>query len=100
MNIDSSFLVKLADILGCKTGQVPISYLGLPLSVGKAKKQALNPVEEKLEKKLSTWKATYLSFCGRITLVKAILSNLYIVCLSSSAQCRWQIELNNCRLAA
>lgn len=82
MNVDSSLLVKLVDILGCKTGQVPISYLGLPLSVGKAKKQALNPMEEKLEKKLSTWKATYLSFCGRITLVKAILSNLSLYCLS------------------
>lgn len=37
-----------------------------------------SPVIERCQNKLATWKATFLSFGGHITLIKAALSNLPI----------------------
>lgn len=64
------------DILGCKAGALPTKYLGLPLCVGNANKSVWSPVIERVEKKLSSWKANYLFSVGRVTLVKSALSNL------------------------
>lgn len=72
----------LADLLGCKAGGIPNTYLGLPLCNGRASKSLWFPVLERLEKRLSLSKTYYLSFGGRITLIKAALANLPIYFIS------------------
>lgn len=72
----------LAKLLGCKAGRLPSSYLGL-LPCVKAPSRALwSPVLKRMEKKLTSWKTTYLSLGGRITLIRSALSNLPIYLLS------------------
>lgn len=73
---EKSVLLKCVDILGCKVGDLPAQYLGLPLSPGRVNKTMWKPEVEKVERKLSTWKANYLSISGRVTLIKSVLSNL------------------------
>ena len=73
---EKSVLLKYADILGCKVGDLPAQYLGLPLSLGRVNKTMWKPVVERVERKLSTWKANYLSIAGRVTLIKSVFSNL------------------------
>uniref|UniRef100_A0A2N9HE33 Uncharacterized protein n=1 Tax=Fagus sylvatica TaxID=28930 RepID=A0A2N9HE33_FAGSY len=69
-------LGNLADILRCKTVQLPINYLGLPLGA-KAKSKAIwDPILEKMERKLAGWQRMYLSKGGRVTLIKSTLSSL------------------------
>jgi hypothetical protein len=69
-------LGNLADILRCKTAQLPINYLGLPLGA-KAKSKAIwDPILEKMERKLAGWQRMYLSKGGRVTLIKSTLSSL------------------------
>lgn len=75
---EKSKLLQYAEILGCKAGDLPASYLGLPLCLGPVSKSMWNPVVERVERKLSTWKASYLSMRGRVTLIKAVLLNLPI----------------------
>ena len=41
----------LADVFGCKVGQLPTKYLGLPLCLGLPKKSLWDPVVERLDKK-------------------------------------------------
>ena len=74
---------KFANILGCKTGEMPALYLGLPLSSRRITKSMWNLVVERVEKKLPVWKTQYLSIGGRVTLIKSVLSNLpvYYFCL-------------------
>ena len=69
---------KFADIQGCKVGDLPASYLGLPLCLGSVNKTLWDTVVERVEKKLSTWKAKYLSIGGRVTLIRSALSNLLV----------------------
>ena len=66
----------LVAVLGCKQGFLPMKYLGLPLGAKFKDKSIWNPILEKMERKLASWKKLYLSKGGRVTLIKSTLSNL------------------------
>ena len=66
----------LANILGCRMGSLPMKYLGMLLGTLFKTTSIWNPILEKMEKKLSSWKRLYLSKGGRLTLLKSTLSSL------------------------
>ena len=66
----------LAEILGCRVGALPITYLGMPLGAPHKSPSIWNPILEKFERKLAGWKKLYLSKDGRLTLLKSTLSSL------------------------
>ncbi|XP_050280616.1 uncharacterized protein LOC126721610 [Quercus robur] len=69
-------LDALAHILCCKVGCLPMSYLGMPLGAHYKNSSIWNPIIERIEKKLASWKQLYLSKGGRLTLLKSTLSSL------------------------
>ena len=69
-------LGALARILYCKVGRLPMSYLGMPLGAHFKDASIWNPILERVEKKLASWKRLYLSKGGRFTLLKSTLSSL------------------------
>ena len=48
------------------------TYLGLPLLVGRSKKNTFRALKEKLDNKLSGWKEKLLSQVGKEVLIKAV----------------------------
>ena len=66
---------NLANILHCRVGSLPMTYLGMPLGTS-YKTTIWNPILEGMEKKLAGWKWLYLSKGGRVTLLKSTLSSL------------------------
>ena len=70
---DVSNIQCLANILSCKVENQPTIYLRMPLGNTHRELEIWDGVVEKTKKKLATWKTQYLSFGGRITLIKAIL---------------------------
>ena len=52
----------------------PIHYLGIPLGLKKLSKTALQPLVDKVAKRLPSWKAGLLNRAGRTILVKSTLS--------------------------
>ena len=72
----------LAERLHCKKGSLPFRYLGLPIGANPRTVSMWDPMVEKFEKKLSSWKRQYLSFGGRITLIKSSLSSLLVYYMS------------------
>ena len=66
----------LAEILGCQIGSLPMTYLGMPLGTSHKSPTIWNPILEKIERKLASWKKMYLSKGGRLTLLKSTLSSL------------------------
>ena len=50
-------LEYLADILGCKVGSFPCTYLGLPLCTGVVSPALWNTVIDRVDKRLASWKA-------------------------------------------
>ncbi|XP_077224226.1 uncharacterized protein LOC143857676 [Tasmannia lanceolata] len=50
INIPSSEAIDFADVMGCRLETFPSSYLGLPLGVGRPRKEIWNPIVEKIER--------------------------------------------------
>ena len=72
----------LADILGCRIGTLPMTYLGMPLGASHKSPTIWNLILEEIECKLAGWKKLYLSKGGRLTLLKSTLSSLLTYFLS------------------
>ena len=66
----------LAEILGCRVGALPMTYLGMPLGASHKSPSIWNPILENIESKLVGWKKLYSSKGGRLTLLKSTLSSL------------------------
>ncbi|KAJ9699196.1 hypothetical protein PVL29_008009 [Vitis rotundifolia] len=72
----------LAAELGCKAGQLPSVYLGLPLGAPNKSSYMWDGVEERMRGKLALWKRQYISKGGRITLIKSTLASMPLYHLS------------------
>ena len=62
------------NILCCKIGSLPMTYLGKPFGAPFQAISIWDPIIEKKERKLSLWKHLYSSKGGRLTLLKNTLS--------------------------
>ena len=67
---------QLAELLCCKVGSLPMSYLGMSLGASFKASSIWNPILENIERKLAGWKKLYPSKGGRLTLLKSTLSSL------------------------
>ena len=59
-----------------QVGSLLMIYLGMPLGTLYKTTSIWNPILERMEKKLSSWKRLYLSKGGRLTLLKRTFSSL------------------------
>lgn len=64
------------NILFCKIGSLPMTYIGMPFGAPFQAFSIWDPIIEKMERKLSLWKHLYLSKGGILTLLKITLSSL------------------------
>ncbi|RVX09762.1 Transposon TX1 uncharacterized 149 kDa protein [Vitis vinifera] len=75
-------ILEMAVELGCKVGQLPSTYLGLPLGVPNKASCVWDGVEERMRWKLALWKRQYISKGDRITLIKSTLASMPLYQLS------------------
>lgn len=73
---DVDQLSILANILGCKTSRLPISYLGLPLGATYKDHNVWDGVLTRIQRHLAGWKGRYLSNGGKFTLIQSTLSSI------------------------
>ena len=72
---------QYAEIFGCEQGQFPIKYLGIPIHYRRLTNAEWKHVEERLQKRLASWKGKLLSLGGRLVLINSVLTNMvpYII---------------------
>src|SRR6185437_1188964 len=63
-------------LFGCNAGEYPFRYLGIPMHHRQLLNFEWHKVEERIKKKLSCWKAKYLSYGGRLVHLNSVLSSL------------------------
>ncbi|GLT98279.1 hypothetical protein SLE2022_157910 [Rubroshorea leprosula] len=76
VNVDNQWIDMAAQILNCKHGSLPFTYLGLPVGGNPHRISFWKPMIEKFRSKLASWKGRLLSSGGRLTLLKSVLSAL------------------------
>ncbi|XP_071715114.1 uncharacterized protein [Rutidosis leptorrhynchoides] len=74
--VNSDETNSIANILGCQVVCFPFTYLGLCIGSRMKKIKDWEPVVEKIKSRLSIWKMRTMSFGGRLTLIKSVLSSL------------------------
>ncbi|XP_039123641.1 uncharacterized protein LOC120260266 [Dioscorea cayenensis subsp. rotundata] len=63
-----------ASTLSCARGILPVTYLGIPISGRRPRRQDWEEIITKINNRLPLWKGRYLSLGGRLTLVNSVLS--------------------------
>ncbi|KAI0511115.1 hypothetical protein KFK09_011738 [Dendrobium nobile] len=63
---------------GFKAKNLPIKYLGTPIFKGKKKNFLFDDIFSIIQKKLANWSANFLSFGGRLVLIKSVLNSIPI----------------------
>ena len=64
-------------------GHFPLSYLGLPLTMGRLKMVHLQTVLDRVRAKLAGWQGKLLTAGGRRELVRSVLSSMPIYLLTA-----------------
>ncbi|GAU20543.1 hypothetical protein TSUD_131010 [Trifolium subterraneum] len=82
VNIPDSWLGEAASALCCKVEKIPFLYLGLSIGGDPRRLVFWEPVLARLKSRLSGWKSRFLSFGGRLVLLKSVLSSLPVYALS------------------
>jgi hypothetical protein len=71
-----------SELFGCGLGCFPISYLGIPIHHRRLTIAEWKHVEERLQKRLSSWKGKLLSLGGRLVLINSVLTNMVLYMVS------------------
>ena len=84
LNVSVEDSASLAAVLGCSIGQLPFTYLGLPLGTTKPRIQDLMPLVDRAERRLSASSAM-LNQGARLQLLNSVISSMPIYFLGSLA---------------
>ena len=82
VNINASWLSEAASVLGCKVGKLSFLYLGLQIGGDSCRLLFWKPVVNQIKSRLSGWHSWFLSFSGRLILLKSVLTALPVYALS------------------
>ena len=82
VNISDSWLAVALALMNCRRGNLPFVYLGVPIGGDPRKLSFWKPVVDRIVGRLSSWNNKFLSFGGRLILLKVVLSSLPVYFLS------------------
>jgi hypothetical protein len=68
--------IRVANMLNCQLGCLPMKYLGISISDTKLGKGAFSNIPEKVSRRILPWKGKHMSSGARLTLTNSCLSSL------------------------
>lgn len=98
MNLDPAEAHELAHILSCPFGNFPIRYLGVPLHFDKLSREDIQPLVDKILKKVAGWRGKLLSLAARAMLLKSCLASIPVYLLYFTKFSKWAIKLMDTHL--
>ncbi|XP_057746515.1 uncharacterized protein LOC130965771 [Arachis stenosperma] len=78
VNCSQEWTSRMCQMLGCQEAALPVRYLGISLGANPRLVKTWKPVIDKVEEKLSLWKAKVLSKAGKLVLIKSVINSLPI----------------------
>ena len=89
LNLSDQQQTEVQLILGCERTELPITYLGMPLTINRPKRCDFMPLVEKIEKRLEGWQGKLLSRGGRLILQNSILASIPIYMMTCFVLPKW-----------
>jgi hypothetical protein len=86
-------------VLNCPLGSLPFQYLGVPIHFEKLKREDLQPIINKLVKKVAGWRGRLLAYNSRLVLIRTCLASIPIYLLSYIKFPKWDIRLLESQMA-
>ena len=99
IGMDVKESTPFAEVLGCRMGSFPIKYLGIPLHYDKLRREDIQPLVDKIMKRMAGWRGKLLSYAGRILLIKTCLASIPVYLLSFFKFPKWALDLINTQMA-
>ena len=99
MNMNEEEDLALARLFCCNLGKFSIKYLGVPLHYTKLRREDIQPVVDKLIKRIAGWKGRLLSSAGKLTLLNSCLASIPVYLLFVIKFPKWAIENINSHMA-
>lgn len=70
--------LEILQAVGFSKGELPFKYLGIPLSTKRISMSQCQPLVDKILGRITSWTARYLSYAGRLQLIKTVLFSIQI----------------------
>jgi hypothetical protein len=86
-------------LFGCPVGGFPIKYLGISLHHEKLRREDVQPLVDKILKKIAGWKGKLLSYAARIVLIKSCLASIPVYLLSFIKFSKWALKMISSHMA-
>ena len=99
INLDKEAIHKASHMFCCPIGAFPIKYLGIPLHFDKLRREDIQPLIDKILRKIASWKGKLLSQAARLVLIKSCLASIPVYLLSFIKFPKWAIKALNTHLA-
>jgi len=99
LNLEEDETHRIAHIFHCPVGSFPIKYLGIPLHFDKLRREDVQPLVDKILRKIASWKGKLLSHAARVVLIKTCLASIPVYLLSFIKFPKWAIKTLNTHLA-
>jgi hypothetical protein len=97
--LEGEELDQFANIFGCPVGAFPIKYLGIPLHYQKLRREDLQPLIDKIIKRIARWRGKLLTQVDRLILIRTCIASIPTYMLSFFRFPKWAIELINSHMA-
>ena len=95
INLCEDDVNALKSIFGCSIGTFPIKYLGIPLHHDKLRREDIQPIVDKILKRIADWRGKLLSYGAKVTLIRYCLASIPVYLLSFFKFTKWALELIN-----
>jgi hypothetical protein len=90
---------EISHSLVCEASSLPLKYLGVPLHFEKLKREDVQPLVDKLIKRVAGWRGRLLAYSSRLTLIQSCLASVPVYLLSFIKFPKWAIRLLKTQMA-
>ncbi|XP_072076815.1 uncharacterized protein [Arachis hypogaea] len=79
VNCEQELVTNMCGLLECAEATLPVKYLGISLGTNPRLVKTWKPIIDKVEDKLSLWKAKSLNKASKLVLIKSVLNSLTVL---------------------
>lgn len=99
MNLSDETAHEISHLFSCPLGNFPIKYLGVHLRYENLRREDIQPIVDKMLRRIAGWRGRLLSYAARVVLIKACLTSIPIYLMSFIKFPKWAIKILNTHLA-